>query len=102
MEEATGGAREDTTYTAIDTQSTSGSLLPMYRAVSCGQQRSTDRSKYGMVELATLSFLPAHILKPPPSSRAVEGSGGTGKLGIVMSSIYLFHQISSAQPGMPR
>ena len=97
-----GRAREDTTYTAIDTQSTSGSLLPMYRAVSCGQQRSTGRSKYGMVELVALSFLPAHILKPPLSSRAVEGSGGTGKLGIVMSSIYLLRQISSAQPGMPR
>ena len=36
MEGATVGAREGTTYTAIDTQSTSGSLLPMYRAASCG------------------------------------------------------------------
>ena len=50
MEGATVGAREVTTYTAIDTQSTSGSLLPMYRAASCGQQRSTNGSKYGMVE----------------------------------------------------
>ena len=30
------GAREGTTHTAIETQSTSGSLLPMYRAASCG------------------------------------------------------------------
>ena len=30
------GARGGTTHTAIDTQSTSGSLLPMYRAASCG------------------------------------------------------------------
>ena len=41
-----------------DTQTTSGSLLPMYRAASCGQQRSTNGSKYGMVELVALSFLP--------------------------------------------
>ena len=36
MEGATVGAREGTTYTAIDTQSTSGSLLSMYGAASCG------------------------------------------------------------------
>ena len=51
MEGATVGAREGTTYTAIDTQSTSGSLLPMYCTASRGQQRSTNRSEYWMMEL---------------------------------------------------
>ena len=53
---------------------------------------------HGMVELVVLSFLPAHMLKLTPSSRAVEGPGGTGELGIVMSSIHLSHQRTSAHP----
>ena len=51
MEGVTEGAREGTTRTVIDTLSTSGSLLPMYRTASRGQQRSTNRSKYRMMKL---------------------------------------------------